>query len=98
MMNSNLAEMEYSDNYENSMVLNKTSVSVNLNGINAVTNINQYFQNKEHQSIEAAYTFPLPIDAILLDIIVTLDDKIVRGSCNAPSYVLLNSSKDSAVL
>ena len=80
MMKSNLAEIEFSNDYENTMVLNKTVVSVNLQGTNTLTSINQYFQNKEHQSIEAVYTFPLPVDAIILDIIVTLDDRVVRGT------------------
>ncbi len=80
MMINELTEMEFMHEYEKAMVLNKTAVHVSLQGLSVQTSINQYFENKEEQSIEAVYTFPLPINAILLDIIVTLDDKVVRGS------------------
>lgn len=65
---------------ESAMILNKSVVKVSMQGISVQTEINQYFENNEKQAIEAIYTFPLPLEAILLDIIVTLDDKIIRGS------------------
>ncbi len=70
----------YNANQESAMVLNKSVVHVSMQGISVQTEINQFFENNEDQAIEAVYTFPMPLDAILLDIIVTLDDKIIRGS------------------
>jgi len=63
----------------NLLVLNKTSVQVSIQGVSAQTIINQYFENTQEQNIEAVYTFPLPINAVILDILVVLDNKIVRG-------------------
>jgi len=70
----------FNANQESAMVLNESVVQVSIQGISVQTEINQFFENNEKQVIEAVYTFPLPLDAILLDIIVTLDDKIIRGS------------------
>jgi len=43
------------------MVLNKTDIQVTMQGLSAQTVINQYFENKEEQNIEAVYTFPIPM-------------------------------------
>jgi len=72
--------MGFNSHQEAAMVLNKSAVKVSMQGISVQTEINQFFENNESQAIEAVYTFPLPLEAVLLDIIVTLDDKIIRGS------------------
>jgi Ca-activated chloride channel family protein len=41
--------------------------------------VEQSYENNERQPIEAVYTFPLPLDAVLLDVEVTLGDKKLRG-------------------
>ena len=40
----------------------------------------QTYENREGQPIEVVYTFPLPLDAVLLDVEVTLGGKQLRGS------------------
>lgn len=42
--------------------------------------VEQTYENTESQPIEAVYTFPLPSDAVLLDVEVTLGDKKLHGA------------------
>jgi len=41
--------------------------------------ISQTYKNTEENNIEAVYTFPLPVDAVLLDLTVTLGNKVLKG-------------------
>jgi Ca-activated chloride channel homolog len=45
----------------------------------SITTITQAYRNNGTRNIEAAYTFPLPLDAVLLDMTVTLGDKTLTG-------------------
>ena len=56
-------------------------VHVDAKLIDLVSNvtITQTYQNIEDVNIEAVYTFPLPLDAVLLDLTVTLGDKTLKG-------------------
>jgi len=45
----------------------------------AVTTIIQSYSNPGEKNIEAVYTFPLPLDAVLLDLTVTLGGKTLKG-------------------
>lgn len=42
--------------------------------------ITQTYENREEQNIEAVYTFPLMLDAVLLDFTVRIDGKVRRGT------------------
>jgi Ca-activated chloride channel family protein len=46
----------------------------------AITTITQSYRNTGSKNIEAIYTFPLPLDAVLLEMIVTLGDKTLKGT------------------
>ncbi|MFK5950075.1 MAG: VIT and VWA domain-containing protein, partial [Methylococcales bacterium] len=56
-------------------------VHVNAELIDLVSNVTmtQTYQNMEDVNIEAVYTFPLPLDAVLLDLTVTLGEKVLKG-------------------
>lgn len=46
----------------------------------SITTITQRYLNNGKQNIEAVYTFPLPLDAVLLDMTVTLGQKTLQGT------------------
>lgn len=46
----------------------------------SITTITQTYRNPGRKNIEAVYTFPLPLDAVLLEMTVTLGDKTLKGS------------------
>ena len=46
----------------------------------AITTITQSYRNAGSKNIEAVYTFPLPLDAVLLEMTVTLGDKTLKGT------------------
>jgi Ca-activated chloride channel family protein len=46
----------------------------------AVTTITQSYRNAGSKNIEAVYTFPLPLDAVLLEMTVTLGDNTLKGT------------------
>jgi Ca-activated chloride channel family protein len=46
----------------------------------AITTITQSYRNAGSKNIEAVYTFPLPLDAVLLEMIVTLGEKTLKGT------------------
>ncbi len=60
-------------------VLVGTSINgVILDALSEVT-VTQIYRNDETQTIEAVYTFPLPLDAILLDLNIRLGGREYRG-------------------
>jgi Ca-activated chloride channel family protein len=46
----------------------------------SITTITQTYRNPGRKNIEAVYTFPLPLDAVLLEMTVTLGDKTLKGT------------------
>ncbi len=42
--------------------------------------VTQTYENREETNIEAVYTFPLPLDGVLLDFTVTIDGRTRRGT------------------
>ena len=46
----------------------------------AITSITQTYRNPGAKNIEAVYTFPLPLDAVLLAMEVTLGEKTLKGT------------------
>lgn len=60
--------------------LKSTVVEGRIRDLFADITLTQTWQNEESVPIEAVYTFPLPVDAILLDVQVTLGARRLRGS------------------
>ncbi|MDD2739456.1 MAG: VIT domain-containing protein [Methylomonas lenta] len=61
------------------MPLKGTHIEATLQDLLSEVCVTQTFQNDESQSVEAVYTFPLPLDAVLLNFSVTLDEKVLIG-------------------
>ncbi len=79
-MNAIMTEqVVFPENNEQLMVLKKSEIKVFIQAPTVETQITQHFINRESQAIEAVYTFPLPLESVLLDIRVKLDDKLIRG-------------------
>lgn len=56
-----------------------THIDVNMHDLLSSVTMKQTYQNIEHQNIEAVYTFPLPLDAVLLDVGITLNGRTLNG-------------------
>jgi Ca-activated chloride channel family protein len=46
----------------------------------AEVEVKQVYRNDEATNIEAVYTFPLPLDAVLLHLEVTIGERVLRGT------------------
>ena len=55
------------------------SVSAALRDLLAEVTVSQTYRNDEKVNIEAVYTFPLPLDAVLLDLSVTIGKRVLKG-------------------
>ena len=56
------------------------SVTAALRDLLAEVTVAQTYRNDEKVSIEAVYTFPLPLDAVLLDLSVTIGGRKLKGT------------------
>ena len=84
-------------------VLESVEINGQLNGLCLELEVAQNFINISEHAIEAIYTFPLPHDAVLLDITVKLNDKILRGNIIAKKqavsrYEAAITDGDSAIM
>jgi len=61
------------------VALKGVHVNAELTDLVSNVSITQTYQNTEETNIEAVYTFPLPLDAVLLDLTITLGDKTLQG-------------------
>ena len=59
--------------------LKHTDVKAEISGFLARVNVTQEFENPYQEKIEAVYTFPLPQDAAVDDMTMTVGDRTVRG-------------------
>ncbi len=59
--------------------LQETQISAEFHDLVSDVTLTQTFINPEPESIEAVYTFPLPIDAVLLGFSVSLNEKLLIG-------------------
>jgi len=57
-----------------------TIVDATLHDLLADVTMTQVYKNSEERNIEAVYTFPLPLDAVLLDLEITLNDRKLKGA------------------
>jgi len=55
------------------------SVSAVLHDLLSEVTVRQVYRNNEDQNIEAVYTFPLPLDAVLLELRVEIGGRILTG-------------------
>lgn len=55
------------------------SVSAVLRDLLSEVTVSQTYRNDEDVNIEAVYTFPLPLDAVLLDLRVEIGDRVLTG-------------------
>ncbi len=61
------------------VALSDVSVSAVLNDLLSEVTVCQAYRNDERVSIEAVYTFPLPLDAVLLDLKVEIGGRVLEG-------------------
>jgi Ca-activated chloride channel family protein len=61
------------------VALANASVSVALHDLLAEVTMRQCYRNEEPVNIEAVYTFPLPLDAVLLELEVELGGRVLKG-------------------
>lgn len=61
------------------VALESVDVQASLRGLLSEVAVTQVYRNVEDINIEAVYTFPLPLDAVLLDLSLELNGKTMRG-------------------
>ncbi len=61
------------------VALSDVSVRATLRNLLSEVTVTQTYRNTEEKNIEAVYTFPLPLDAVLLDFDVRLGERVLRG-------------------
>ena len=61
------------------VALSNVTISATMQDLLADVVISQTYQNREPDNIEAIYTFPLPLDAVLLDLQVDIAGRILKG-------------------
>lgn len=55
-------------------------IEAKIEGLMTSVNLEQRYTNNEKINIEAVYTFPLPIDAVLTSLVVKIDQRILRAT------------------
>lgn len=61
------------------VALSDVSVSAVLRDLLAEVTVFQTYRNDEPVNIEAVYTLPLPLDAVLLDLQVEIGGRVLKG-------------------
>ena len=61
------------------IALESVDVQANLRGLFSDVVVTQAYRNLENVNIEAVYTFPLPLDAVLLELTLELNGKTLRA-------------------
>ncbi|MEX2964434.1 VIT and VWA domain-containing protein [Microbulbifer sp. TYP-18] len=61
------------------VALESVDVQSSLRGLYSEVLVAQAYRNLENINVEAVYTFPLPLDAVLLDLVLELNGKTLRG-------------------
>ncbi len=64
-------------------VLQKVAISGTVAGLLLELSVEQHFHNASQQNVEAVYTFPLPPDAVLLEMACTLGERVLQGEVYA---------------
>ena len=84
-------------------VLKATAISGRLQGLLGEITIAQTYQNAEAVNIEAVFTFPVPVEAVLLGVDIRIDDRVLQGRVlprrqAEDAYEEAVSGGDSAIL
>jgi len=100
-MHAKAAMMTTTD--QEQLVLQGVNADVTLSTGSTEITVTQTYRNDESSSIEAVYTFPLPLDAVLLDLDVQLGDRHLKGNIlprveASEQYEDAVSDGDSAVM
>ena len=66
-------------NAGDNIALETVDVQANLKGLFSDVVLTQVYRNTEESNIEAIYTFPLPSEAVLLDLSLELNGRTMRG-------------------
>ena len=61
------------------IVLESVHVEASLSGLFSTVTLTQAYRNSEDINIEAVYTFPLPLDAVLMELVVEINGQTLRG-------------------
>jgi Ca-activated chloride channel family protein len=61
------------------VALTDVSVSAVLHDLLSEVTVSQVYRNDEKVNIEAVYTFPLPLDAVLLELQVEIGGRVLKG-------------------
>ena len=85
------------------VALESVDVQASLQGLYEEVVVSQVYRNLETINIEAVYTFPLPMDAVLLDLSLELNGKLLKGEVQRKSeaeesYEVAMDDGDTAVL
>ncbi len=64
---------------EGEISLQGVAIEATLEGLLSEVTVSQTYKNHGETNIEAVYTFPLPLDAILMELTLELDGEILRG-------------------
>jgi len=88
---------------EANVALEQVNVDARLRGLCSETEMTQIYRNLENKNIEAVYTFPLPLSAVLLELSLELNGKVCKGVVSAKQqaedqYEEAIASGDSAIL
>ncbi len=78
MTTTTIARLEAVDGTE--IILESIDIQANLLGLVSEVTVTQTYRNLQKTNIEAVYTFPLPSDAVLLDLSLELNGKTLRGT------------------
>ena len=74
-----LTVIDAAGNAKSACPLKHTEVKAEISGFISRVVVNQYFDNPFKEKIEAVYTFPLPHNAAVDDMTMTIGERIVRG-------------------
>jgi len=64
---------------EGQIALQSVCVDAILRGLLSEVTVSQSYANLEKTNIEAVYTFPLPLDAVLMELTLELNGEILHG-------------------
>lgn len=85
------------------IALQGVTVDATLRGLLSEVTVTQTYENLEATNIEAVYTFPLPLDAVLMELTLELNGEVLHGEVKPKSeaetdYEDAVEEGDSAVL
>ena len=66
-------------NFYNILPKLKTNVTIDVEGMVSSTTVGQLFTNDSDEPIEAIYVFPLPPDAAVHDMIMVVNNRLIKG-------------------